>query len=339
MPVGSKKTMKQIQIVNPILPKWKELENDFKEIVESKQLTTNKWTERCEKKIAKIHRCKYVLLTSSATQAFMLLCMAADSLYEIKKVKMQDFTWKSVKDIAQMLFKERLELKDLPTATVWSSIFPVTNDNTLIIPTMSFGKLHVYEDYSMYKFKPLVIYDSTHCFGNPKCNGRGLGEIISFSPSKIIIACEGGAVLTNNKEIYNFCKENRRYHGRIPELCANLLYHNINSYKNRRKLILNNLKWYKKYLPMQIKEKILWYFYGSRNSIPDNNTLSFMNRKLTKSIIRKIEKFMQIRQRYEPADINNKNCDFVYKHSLEFPVMETEQEVRKLCNKINRCLK
>lgn len=331
--------MKQIKIVNPIVPKWNELKNDFKEIVESKELTTGKWTERCEKKIAKIHGCKYVILTSSATQAFMLLCMAADSLYDIKKVKMQDFTWKSVKDIAQMIFRERLELEDFPSATVWSSIFPITNNNTLIIPTMSFGQIKSYEDYGMYKFKPLVIYDSTHCFGTKECNGRGLGEVISFSPAKIITAGEGGAIITNNVEIYNFCKKNRRYHGRIPEFCSCLLYHNINNYVNRKKLILNNLEWYSKYLSMGTVGNILWYHGEAYRRSKNKNTLLFIHTGLTEKIIKKIGRFMQIRQRYEPTNKDNKKCDYIYNHSLEFPILETENEVKNLCKKINRCFK
>ena len=60
-----------------------------------------------------------------------------------------------------------------------------------------------------------LIFDSAHAFGT-KHEGRYLGgcgdaEVFSFSPAKLVTACEGGAVSTRRKDLASAIRSSRNY--------------------------------------------------------------------------------------------------------------------------------
>ena len=91
------------------------------------------------------------------------------------------------------------------------------------------------------KHNLFLIEDSAEALGSEykgkKCGSFGDAAILSFYPNKQITTCEGGMILTNNKEIADFCysarNQGRRaegaewlehirlgYNYRMPEVCA-----------------------------------------------------------------------------------------------------------------------
>jgi dTDP-4-amino-4,6-dideoxygalactose transaminase len=70
-----------------------------------------------------------------------------------------------------------------------------------------------------------LLYDSAHAFGS-KCDGRYLGgfgdaEVFSFSPAKVVTACEGGVVCTNAPNIAKTIRSSRNY-GSADEDCEHV---------------------------------------------------------------------------------------------------------------------
>jgi len=67
-----------------------------------------------------------------------------------------------------------------------------------------------------------VIYDAAHAFGLPKLGKRGLVEIVSLSFSKVLTACEGGVILTDDRGFDEDVRYLRRVTSRLSEINAYL---------------------------------------------------------------------------------------------------------------------
>lgn len=322
-----------IPIVNPEVPKWSVLEKDFKEIVNSKQLSTSKWTEKVEEEICRIHNCKFAVLTGSATGAFKIVLLAMKKIgYGFNSIKMQDFTWQSMKDIVEIYYNAEAKYSNIEYVDVnketWLAEEP--SEACLFIPNMTFGNCKTYKHKE-------TIYDSTHCFGNSFCNGRGYGEILSFSPAKIITGCEGGAFITNNKKLYEKVKELRRYHNRISEFNACFLFHNIKNLDEeitKREVFdqfyENNL--FLSWDTWQIDKS--YYDYE-----PQTNVIVYVHPKVNSKIREQLGKLFRIKQRYKNTDPSNKNSAWIYKHMIMFPLIEDAKKCDELIKKISRIMK
>lgn len=313
---------KQIKIVNPCVPDWGELEKDFRRIVKSKNLTTDKWCEKVEKEICKIHKCKYVVLTGSATGAFLLVLISMK--YKFSDILMQDFTWKSMKNVVGEIAK----FVDIDKDT-WLADEPKDKD-CLFIPNMTFGNIKTYNHKN-------TIYDSTHCFGNEFCNGRGLGELISFSPAKIITGCEGGAFITNNKKLYQKVKELRRFHNRISEFNSCFLYHNIkNLLKEKEKRVEQEELYLSELGKLGFKT---WKYDCSWKSLYITPSCIVMtHHKMNNEKREKLSKLIKIKQRYKPTNKSNKNSKWIYDHMIMLPMVNDKIQ-DKIIKEIKRIFK
>jgi len=313
-----------MKLITPKIPEYKELEKGIKEILKTKQLTTGKYTKLVEEEIKKIHGCKYSLLVSSGTTAFMLLLSAVNKFYKHKETICQDFTWESVKHLVLLMAASPPSFCDINKDT-WLAEEP-TNKEALFIPNMTFGNCITYKHKK-------TIYDSSHCLGNPICNGRGYGEIISFSPAKMISACEGGCIITNNKKIYDECLWLRQYHGRISELNALFLYHNL---KNLDKEIERKVEIDIKYMEGFGNESFYSWTYDKENWCNIPNEFVYTNPKMNDKIRKKLSEVFDIRLRYKPTEKDNKNSWYIYNHQIVLPQVggEKQKEVIKKLNEI-----
>lgn len=301
----------KIKLVNPSIVKWYKLRKHLKEILTSKELTTGKWTKKCEEEIKRIHDCKYCVLTGSGTAAFMLLLSATNEAYNHNRVLMQDFTWRSTKDIAKIMNKN-LELVDVDKDT-WLAEEPKDKD-CLFIPNMTFGNVKTYKHKK-------TLYDSAHCFGNAVCNGRGYGEILSFSPAKMSTAGEGGAIITNNKKIYLNAYKNRRYHGRISEMNACLLYYNMKDIiKNRAKKV-SAYMYYTTNLPHGFKQQHPVHLTP--------NELVVMHKDANK-MRKRLSSIVDIRQRYAPTNKKNTISQMLYDNGIVLPSEHIDEIIKIL---------
>jgi len=307
-----------MRLITPSSPNYKDLEKPIREILKSKDLTTGKWTKKVEEKIKKIHGCKYCILTGNATTSFMLLIKAVEKQFKFKSIYMQDFTWQSTKNIVEWLYKGKIHYVDINKST-WLAEEP--NKDCLFIPNMTFGNVKTYKHKN-------TIYDSSHSIGNKECNGRGFGEIISFSPAKMITGCEGGCVITNNEKIYEEVLRLRSFHGRVSELDALFLYYNLNNLEKQIKLKKKIDDYYSCELNVDFETWVL----GNINFT--TNEIVYTHPKMNDKKREELGKLFPIRLRYKPTNKKNKNSMWIYKHHIVLPQVtgKAQMEVIKKLN-------
>ena len=170
-----------------------------------------------ERKIAKMHKVKYCLVTSNCTTALHLSLLAL-GLKKGDEVVCPALTFIAP---ANMILLSNLKLKlvdiDKDTLTIDVHKFQkaITNNTKAVIVVHQFGhSADMDKIINICKKKNIkIIEDNAEAFGGyykKKMLGT-IGDIgtFSFFANKIITTGEGGAIITNSKIIYNKCKEMR----------------------------------------------------------------------------------------------------------------------------------
>lgn len=319
---------KKIDLFDPDLPEFdSKLKNDLKNILESGEISTGKWTEKCEDRIKEIHpEVDHVLLVSSGTIAFDHLINLSCRSHSVENVYVQDFIWKSVKDRARNAYgNDKLKLIDCSPKS-WLIENDEFQKNDLVVINQTFGNCHTIDH-------DLTICDSAHCIGAESVTGRGLGEFISFSPAKNITGCEAGAILTNNKNLYERCYKKRRYHGRVSELNARILYENLSRVSDK---IRKNQFIYNVYCHNLIKDLFISQWRGNEIEHTHSEMAFLLHDDINSYKFREeMRYFMQIRKRYKPIDMSNENSKKIYDNIVIFPEVDGWEQI-KIIEKSNQ---
>lgn len=210
-------------------------------------VTDGEACRRVEDRIKEIAGTKYAIVTNSGTSALFIAGKAvfkANSLY--RRPAMQDFNWPSGKKVINYdRYVDVTENEWLVSPSSLSDEFPIivmdTFGNQTCIPER----------------KTPILVDAAHSFGLPMLK-NATAAIYSFSPSKNFTAIEGGAIVTNNKELFLEMEKIKRWAGRMTEHNANVLLKNIEGNKvetlieEKRKIY----EYYKESLPMFQFQKI-----------------------------------------------------------------------------------
>lgn len=238
-----------------------------------------------EKAIKELYDVDYVIACSSCTQGLMLAISLIKGWYHIPA-----FTWISVK-YALNLMKQSYSYLDISKTTWHINDFNVPCS----IPNHTFGS--VYESAT-----ERVIYDGAHALGS-KIKEFGLATIFSLAPTKLVTSCEGGIIVTNDKERYDYLKELRDRVSRMSE--PNAAY-GLETLKSLDEV----LAW---------KKKLFNYYShhlpGIFQQIPHNsnyNTIGFLTDL-------KIPPHIEYKKYYEPLDFSLPNTKFVYNHIVCLP--------------------
>lgn len=270
------------------------INKETKNIIKSGQLSKNgKWSQELERKIRKRYNVKYALTTNNCTTGLLICLQFIEKMYYIQ-VPM--FEWWSVKYILDSIQK-RVSWIDIDLET-W-----LPNDskfsNSLYINT--FGNIGKSK-------REKAIYDSSHCLG-AKIKHIGLAHVFSLAPTKLVTSCEGGIIITNNDNFYEFAIEYRDKISRMSEIHA--LIGNV--YLNHLDEIL---KWKKK-VRKYYEKNIL----GQFQKILDNsthNTIGFLNLEKLK-----MPECVEIKQYYEPIfnyyNVIKNNTNYVYDNIICLP--------------------
>ena len=277
---------------------------DMDEILSSGQLTNGKYVRELESKIKKIYpEFEYVLAVSSCTQALILgLYFFQLHTYRDGSISIPYFIWKSVQTACGIVGYDGRYYTDIDLNT-WLPIeeFYSKPKNLKTIYLNTFGNIGKsnFDDRD-------VIYDSSHCLGARLQHKEALAHCISLAPTKIITSGEGGLILTNHKDFYEYTKERRDQCCRMSEIHAIIglqtLVHldEVLEWKAE-------LKHYYKHNIDGIFQKIIY------NS--NNNTIGFLNVNNLK-----IPEHIETRQYYEPvAYVPNSNAQRVYDQIVCLP--------------------
>ena len=259
------------------------------------QLTNGIYVRYLESKIREMYNVKYVIATSSCTQAlniclrYWLKTMQRDQVGRYR-VQLPSFIWESLEYITSGFHKFHTDINK----NTWLQEEP--------FPCISLY-LHTFGNIGVSKHGN-TIYDGSHCLG-AKFEEIGLATCISLAPTKMITSMEGGLILTNDTPLYEFAKEYRDKCCRMSEIHAIFGLQFLN-YLNK---ILDWKKWcyisYERHIP------------GQFQSIPNNsshNTIGFLNTEKLK-----IPDDIETRQYYVPLRKGLKNTDFVYENMVCLP--------------------
>jgi len=262
------------------------------EVLFSGQLTNGRYVEKLEGKIKEMYDVKYVLATSSCTMGLMICLEFIPKEYYIQVPR---FNWWSDLYLLQFLKKE----------IYWNDI-----DKDSWLPIEAYGGyslyLNTFGNIGESKRGEKAIYDSSHCLG-VKLREIGLATVFSLAPTKLITSCEGGLIITNNEELYEFAKERRDRMSRMSEINAII---GLQTLEHLDEI----LKW----------KKTGYHYYnahleGDFQKIPlrsNYNTIAFLN---TEGYV--IPEHIETKQYYHPlADIGiQNNVDYVYENIIALP--------------------
>ena len=173
---------------------------------------------KLEEEVCRIHGADHAIVCSSCTQGmmFMLGACGARGLCQT-----QSFTWPSTV-IAANVQGSQIVPHDIDYEHWAVMHYPTHRNESYALAVDTFGC-----DARPTSDVPL-FYDRAHSLG-VKFKHLGLASAISFSPSKILTAGEGGAVLTNSKRFVEALTEARNMTSRLSEFQAIIALNNLRS--------------------------------------------------------------------------------------------------------------
>jgi dTDP-4-amino-4,6-dideoxygalactose transaminase len=208
---------KLLPIVRPTLPKYEDLAGDMSEIVGSGMVTRGRQLQLFEEAAAAHLRVKHALAVSSCTSGLMLVYQGLGLKGEIVA---PSFTFMATVSAA-VWAGLRPVLVDVDRAT--HNIDPVaaeraiTPATTAIVAVHNFGNpanIAALEEIAARRGVKLV-FDAAHGFGaqyqGVPVGPQGDAQVYSLSPTKLVVAGEGGIVATNCDQLAEKIRRGREY--------------------------------------------------------------------------------------------------------------------------------
>jgi len=233
-------------IVRPVLPDFAELSGQVQDMLHTGMVTKGRYLEQFEKEIAAHLGVKHAVGVSSCTTGLML---AYRGLGLTGEVVVPSFTFMATVS-ALVWCGLRPVFADVDPGT--TNLDPaaaeaaITENTSAIVAVHNFGNpadiagLQAVADRHGLK----LIFDAAHGFGalygGQPVGAQGDAQIYSLSPTKLLIAGEGGIVATNNGDLAQKVRMGREYgnnghydsafagfNARMPEFNALLGIHSL----------------------------------------------------------------------------------------------------------------
>lgn len=291
-----------ISFIKPKLPKLNNIIDEVHNMLDSGMITNDKYVRALENKIKEICNTKYAIATANCTSAFLMILKCIP--FEKLTLGIPAFEWISMKKTVE-IFKDKFKINYMDI-----------NKNTFAIDRTDYDitvALNPFGNKCNIKSKKIIIHDSAHCIGTEGVGGRGFAEIFSLSPSKLITACEGGIITTNDELLAMNLMEMRRWFSRMPEFNAVVGLYNL------------------KYLD-KILERKKEIFYNYKDNLPFKfQKITKSNYNLTSCLIKNRDEIrahlkrnnIGTQVRYNPYNtdwyINLKNTKYVWENMLILP--------------------
>ena len=216
--LGGKPAFEQLlPIVKPTLPKFDELSAELAEIVGTGMVTRGRQLRAFEEAAAAHLRAKHAVAVSSCTSGLML---AYRGLGLTGEIIAPSFTFMATVSAAvwaglrPVLVDVELHTHNIDPAAIESAITPST---TAIVAVHNFGNpadIDALEKIAKRRGLKLV-FDAAHGFGaqyqGVPVGPQGDAHVYSLSPTKLVVAGEGGIVATNSDELAEKIRRGREY--------------------------------------------------------------------------------------------------------------------------------
>lgn len=208
-----------LSFARPMLPPLETVSKPFSEILSNGMVTTGPYLQQFEHTVKDHLHVKHAIGVSSCTTG-LILAMQAMQLPEGTEVIVPSFTFMASAN-APVWNKLRLQFVDIERDTFTISCASVeqtlSSQTSAIIAVPIFGnpvdvpKLKEIADQNNLR----TLFDSAHGFGvlqdGKPIGGNGDAEVFSMSPTKLLIAGEGGMVATNDDAIAEHVLFGRNY--------------------------------------------------------------------------------------------------------------------------------
>lgn len=245
--LGNRPTFEnKVFIVKPSLPSPQEMQAGMEEIISSGMVTKGKYLKAFEEAVAEHLQVKHAVAVSSCTTGLML---TYQGLGLTGDVVVPSFTFMATvgalvwAGLRPVFADVDFETTNLDPATAEAAITPNTS---AIVAVHNFGNpaeveaLQAVADRHNLK----LIFDAAHGFGaiyqGKPIGAQGDANSYSLSPTKLLIAGEGGIVATNHDELAEKIRIGREYgnsgnydsafagiNARMPEFNALLGWHSL----------------------------------------------------------------------------------------------------------------
>jgi len=207
----------KVPIVRPVLPKFDALADDMAEIVGSGMVTKGKHLRALEQAAAEHLQVRHAVAVSSCTSGLMLTYQALGLTGD---VVVPSFTFMAT--VSSMIWAGlRPVFADVDYGT--TNLDParaeeaITPNTSAIVAVHNFGNpadIAALKDLAERRGLKL-IFDAAHGFGC-RYEGRPVGgqadaQVYSLSPTKLVIAAEGGIVATNDDALAEHIRIGREY--------------------------------------------------------------------------------------------------------------------------------
>ncbi len=207
----------KVPIVRPALPSFDALKDEMAEIVSSGMLTKGKHLRRFEEEIASHLGVRHAIGVSSCTSGLMLAYRALGLEGE---VVVPSYTFMAT--VSSLIWAGLTPvLADVDPATTnldpESAERAITSKTSAIVAVHNFGNpadIDALESIAR-RHGLKLIFDAAHGFGS-RYDGTPIGcqgdaQAYSLSPTKLLIAGEGGVVATDNDELAEHMRRGREY--------------------------------------------------------------------------------------------------------------------------------
>lgn len=206
-----------IPITKPTLPDFEELAPDISKMISSGMITNHKYVQIFEEKVAEYLGVKHAVAVSSCTAGMMLVIKSMQLKGE---VILPSFTFHAT---AHAIAWNGLKLKFVDIDSEMLTIDPekveenITKETSAICGVHTFGNpcnikalQKIADDHNI-----KLYFDAAHGFGS-KYQNKNIGtfgdaEIFSLSPTKLVVAGEGGIVATNDEKLKDKIVIGRNY--------------------------------------------------------------------------------------------------------------------------------
>jgi dTDP-4-amino-4,6-dideoxygalactose transaminase len=245
--LGANPTFGQIiPLAKPLLPGIQDVAAEFEDILRNGILSKGQHGDSLEDRVAEALEVKHAIAVSSGTTGLMLAYQALELTGE---VIVPSFTFMATVSALRWAGL-RPVFADVDTETTNLSVqalrAAITPQTSAIVAVHNFGNPadinSLCEIADQYRLR--LIFDAAHGFGsrykNHPVGSQGDAQVFSLSPTKLVVAGEGGIVATNDDKVASRVRVGREFgnsgnydselpglNGRLPEINALLARHSL----------------------------------------------------------------------------------------------------------------
>jgi dTDP-4-amino-4,6-dideoxygalactose transaminase len=239
---------KKLNIVRPVLPAFEQMRPEIEEIFKTGMVTKGRHVAKFEHLLAAHLGVRHAVAVSSCTLGLMLTYQGLGLSGEVVvpsftfMASVSSLVWAG---LTPVFADVNFDSTNLDPAAAEAAITPRTS---AIVAVHNFGNpAHIGELTEIARRHGLkLIFDAAHGFGaqykGAPVGSQGDAQVYSLSPTKLLIAGEGGIVATNNDNLAEKIRVGREYgndgkygsdfagvNARMPELSALMGIHSLRS--------------------------------------------------------------------------------------------------------------